>query len=90
MDEAYKQKLSAPIHSTLLDDFGLGQYSVYLIRCLCVYDGEAHSHELHLVCAAASDCCSAKIIDFSNLPHHILFPQLHMSNKAHLNEPLAR
>ena len=29
-----------------------------------------------------------KIKYFSNLPHHILFPQLHMSNPAHLNEPL--
>ena len=26
MDEAYKQKLSAPVHSTLLDDFGFKPY----------------------------------------------------------------
>ena len=31
MDEAYKQKLSVPIHSTLLDDFGLWRGSAETI-----------------------------------------------------------
>ena len=48
MDEAYKQKLSAPVHSTLLDDFGFKPYIKTLYEKLVSVVGVQAQHILLL------------------------------------------